>query len=66
MDYISSKIENRISIVRNINTTTDLMVLYQSRLEFQMTYLLGYLWNKNKEKLDEGLQKTIDYFKTRI
>jgi len=53
MDYISSKIENRISIVRNINTTTDLMVLYQSRLEFQMTYLLGYLWNKNKEKLDE-------------
>ena len=52
MDYISSKIENRISIVRNINTTTDLMVLYQSRLEFQMTYLLGYLWNKNKETLD--------------
>lgn len=53
MDYISSKIENRISVVRNINATSDMLVLFQSRLEFQMTYLLGYLWNKNKEKLDE-------------
>ncbi len=53
MDYISSKIDNRISIIRNINSINDILILYQSKLEFQMTYLLGYLWNKNKEKLDE-------------
>lgn len=33
--------------------TTDLLVHYQSRLEYQLILLLGYLWNKNRETLDE-------------
>lgn len=53
MDYILNKINNRISIVKNFKMTTDLLVHYQSRLEYQLILLLGYLWNKNRETLDE-------------
>lgn len=53
MDYITNKINNRIAIVKNIKGTTDLLVHYQSKLEYQLMLLLGFLWNKNRESLDE-------------
>lgn len=53
MDYIINKINNRITIVKNFKAKTDLLVHYQARLEYLMILLLGYLWNKNRETLDE-------------
>ena len=53
MDYITNKVNNRIAIVKNLNNSNDLLVYYQSRLEYQMILLLGYLWNKNRDNLDE-------------
>ena len=53
MDYILRKIDDRISVVKNFKNTKDLIVYYQSRLEYQLMFLLGYLWNKNREMLDE-------------
>ena len=53
MDYITYKINERIAILRNFNSPSDLIIHYQSYLEFQMILLLGYLWNKNRETLDE-------------
>lgn len=53
MDFITQKIKNRISLVKNFNSSKDLLVHYQSRLEYQMILLLSYLWNKNWKNLDE-------------
>lgn len=53
MDYITNKLNDRIKIVKNFNNSKDLLVYYQSRLEYQMILLLSYLWNKNRENLDE-------------
>lgn len=53
MDYITNKLINRINIVKNFNNSKDLIVHYQSRLEYQLILLLGYLWNKNWENLDD-------------
>ncbi len=53
MDYITNKINERIGILRNFESPSDLIVHYQSYLEFQLILLLGFLWNKNRESLDE-------------
>ena len=53
MNYILNQLNSRISILRNIKSTKDLMVHYQSRLEFQLVLLLGYLWNLHIESLDD-------------
>ena len=53
MDYILNKLNSRINILKNIKSSKDLIVYYQSRLEYQLIPLLGYLWNMNLEKLDD-------------
>ena len=59
MDYILNKINSRIAILKNIKSSTDLMVCYQSRLEYQIILLLGYLWNINLDKLDDADKEII-------
>lgn len=53
MNYILNKLNDRISIVKNFATSTDLLIYCQSRFEFQLILLLGYLWNKNIDRLDD-------------
>lgn len=59
MDYILNKINSRIKILKNIKSSADLMVCCQSRLEYQIIQLLGYLWNINLGNLDDADKETI-------
>lgn len=54
MNYISKKIDDRLSIMESIGNTSDILTQYQAKLEFFLVFILGYLWNKNFEKLDES------------
>ncbi|MEA3452041.1 MAG: hypothetical protein U9Q83_09100, partial [Bacteroidota bacterium] len=53
MNYILYKINERINLLETIGETSSIKQHYQSRIEFSFIYLLGYLWNKNFDKLDE-------------
>ena len=53
MDYILNQLNSRIFILKSMKSSQDLMVFYQSRLEYQLILLLGYLWNLNLENLDD-------------
>ena len=57
MDYISNKIRDRISIVRNIGDNSDLLPLHQSLFEFYLIFVMGLLWNKNLKRLSEDEQE---------
>lgn len=57
MDYISNRIRDRISIVRNIGDNSDLLPLHQSLFEFYLIFVMGLLWNKNLKRLSEDEQE---------
>ena len=52
MDYIRKQIEQRIDFLSSIGDKAGLISHHQSRFEYVLIYLLGYLWNKNIEFLD--------------
>lgn len=52
MDYIRKQIEQRIDFLSSIGNKKGLIIHQQSRLEYILIYLLGYLWNKNINSLD--------------
>lgn len=47
MNYILSNIDKKIRIQKTLQKKQELKVLYQSKIEFYLTFMLGYLWNKN-------------------
>lgn len=47
MDYISSKINQKIDFLKGTNQNEVLKIHYQSKLEYRLFLILGYLWNKN-------------------
>ena len=47
MNYILNKINERINLLETIGEASSIKQHYQSRIEFLLIYLLGYLWNKN-------------------
>lgn len=51
MNYILSNLDKKIKLQKTLQKKQELKVLYQSKIEFYLTFLLGYLWNKNLEKL---------------
>lgn len=53
MDYILHKIDQRIDLLKMTADKGSVAVHYRSRIEYMLTLMLGYLWNKNFEKLDE-------------
>lgn len=53
MNYILSKINERINLLEAIGNNSTIIQHYQSRVEFLLIYLLDYLWNKNFTKLDD-------------
>lgn len=53
MDYIRKQIEQRIDFLSSIGDKTGLISHHQSRFEYILIYILGYLWNKNQRRIDE-------------
>lgn len=52
MDYILSKINQKISFLKGANQSDLLRVHYQAKFEYFLFLSLSYLWNNNWEKLD--------------
>jgi len=52
MDYIRKQIDQRIDFLQTMGDNNALKQHFQARLEYVLVYLLGYLWNKNLDKLD--------------
>lgn len=47
MNYIVSQINRKINLLYSIDKKQELKTHLQSKLEFYLIYILGYLWNKN-------------------
>jgi len=52
MNYILSQINRKINFLQSENQTIDLKIYYQTKFEFYLILILGYLWNKNLSKID--------------
>lgn len=59
MDFILSKIEKQINRLESRNEQTETKEYYRSRIEYLILLMLGYLWNKNFEKLDDNKKKKV-------
>ena len=53
MDYILHKINQRIGLLQATEGIESLAVHYRSRIEYLLTLMMGYLWNKNFDTLEE-------------
>ena len=56
MDYILHKINQRIGLLQVTEAVGSLAVHYRSRIEYLLTLMLGYLWNKNYNVLDSDVK----------
>lgn len=56
MDYILHKINQRIGLLQVTEDVGSLAVHYRSRIEYLLTLMLGYLWNKNYNVLDSDVK----------
>lgn len=55
MEYIKSKLQLQIQYLETANdkeAQRELCEFYRIRIEYNLLFLLGYLWNKNVEKVD--------------
>ena len=59
MDFISRLLEKRIKFYESENNVIHQKVYVQARFEYTLIYLLGYLWNKNFDKLDTSTKEHI-------
>ncbi|MFL9484733.1 NB-ARC domain-containing protein [Chitinophagaceae bacterium LWZ2-11] len=51
MNYILNQINRKINFLKSDSQKTELRVYYQAKFEFSIIFILGYLWNKNLNKL---------------
>lgn len=59
MNYIFSQLERKINFLKFENQLSDLKTYYQAKLELKLIFILGYLWNKNLEKIEENNKEQI-------
>jgi hypothetical protein len=52
-NYIKEKIDQKINLLKGLGKKEELKIHLQSKLEYYFILLLGYLWNKNIQKIDE-------------
>jgi len=52
MNFILRQIEKKIKFLKADSRFSELVVHGQSRIEFLLAYVLGYLWNKNINEID--------------
>lgn len=57
MDYILSKINQKISFLKGTNQEEFLKVHYQAKFEYFLFLSLSYLWSKNWDKLDSSAKE---------
>lgn len=53
MEYIRKQIDQRIDFLQSMGDKSALKQHFQARFEYVLVYLLGYLWNKNVDNLDD-------------
>lgn len=56
MDYILHKINQRIGLLQITEDLGSLAIHYRSRIEYLLTLMLGYLWNKNYDTLESDIK----------
>ncbi|WP_088340072.1 NB-ARC domain-containing protein [Robiginitalea sediminis] len=59
MEFIRQNIARKIKFLTLSGNIEELRTVYQSYFEYLMTYTLGYLWQKNFEKLDSETKEYI-------
>lgn len=57
MNYIITQLNRKINLLQSLDQKQDLKVHLQSKLEFYLIFILGYLWNKNIGKISEELKE---------
>ncbi len=53
-DYITNKIDNKISILKGLGDLEKSKIHYQAKFEYFLIHMMSYLWNKNIDKVDVG------------
>lgn len=51
-DHVTSKIESKIEVYRGLGNLEKSKIYYQSKFEYFLIHVLGYLWNKNINNLE--------------
>ncbi len=59
MDYVLYKINQRINILQMSGNESAIGVHVRSRIEYLLNLMLGYLWNKNYDSLEEDVKLSI-------
>ncbi|GGW43947.1 NB-ARC domain-containing protein [Arenibacter certesii] len=59
MNYIINQINRKINLLKGLDKKSELKVHYQSKLEFYLILILGYLWNKNFEDITEDEKEQV-------
>ena len=59
MNFILHKVNQKINLLRSLGKKQELKVHLQSKLEFYLVYILGYLWNKNINSITEEKREEI-------
>jgi flagellar biosynthesis GTPase FlhF len=59
MDYIKSKLERKIRFIEANSDEANLKIYYQVRIEYSLIFLLGYLWNKNLDRVELDTKENI-------
>ena len=59
MNYITYLLNRKITFLKSSNKKNELEPHYQAKFEFYLLLTLGYVWNKNINKIDELLKEHI-------
>lgn len=59
MNYITYLLNRKITFLESSNKKNELEPHYQAKFEFYLLLTLGYVWNKNIEKIDELLKEQV-------
>lgn len=59
MNFILHKLNQKIDLLNSLGKKQELRVHLQSKLEFYLIFILGYLWNKNIDKVTEEKKEEI-------
>ena len=59
MNYITYLLNRKINYLQSSNKKNELEPHYQAKFEFYLLLTLGYVWNKNIEKIDEILKEQV-------
>lgn len=59
MNFILTKLNQRINLLQSLGKKQELKTHLQSKLEFYLIFILGYLWNKNIDKITDEKKEEV-------